>query len=115
MAQQKPQVESRRVNDQALENVLVATQVRAAHPTGFVQVGVAAFHPFPTQALQTLAPRAADSPAVRGHGLLGFSLTFPATRSTIRLRHVRPNPQYSELFQALVAVITLVRHRFLKE
>jgi len=57
VAHDEPEIEASRMNQQTLEDVRVAAQMRAAHPTGVVEIREGAF--------DTLAPLTHQAPAAR--------------------------------------------------
>src|SRR6202163_1456679 len=57
VAHDEPEIEAPRMNQQALEDIRVAAQIRAAHPTGVIEMREGAFDP--------LAPLTHQAPAAR--------------------------------------------------
>jgi hypothetical protein len=60
---QQAQIEAAGMDNQSLVDVLMATQVRASHPAGIVDVGEGALDELTTPALQPLPSDAADATA----------------------------------------------------
>src|SRR5574339_754095 len=82
-AHQEAQVEAADVYEEALRDVRVAPQVRAAHPAGLVEMGVGPLQVFAPATLQPTAARPADPPAVRIDRVARIGLPAPAARSAI--------------------------------
>ena len=100
------------MNQQALEDIGVATQMRAAHSTGVIEMREGAFDPLTPLTHQAPAARATNPPPIGIHQGLGLRLLRPITATTVRLRHVRTEPYGRQLDHNLIAVIALVGDDF---
>src|SRR5260370_29792051 len=85
------QVESDCVEQEPLENVLIALQVRSSHAAGFIHVRKASFGKLRPELLEVLAPPPTHPPPVPIHFLLLFFLAVPIPPPALRLRHVAPH------------------------
>ena len=74
VAHDEPEIEAARMNQQALEDIGVAAQMRAAHPTGVVEMGEGAFDPLASLTHQAPAARATNPPPIGIHRGLGCGL-----------------------------------------
>ena len=79
VAHDEPEIEAPRMNQQALEDIGVAAQMRAAHPTGVVEMREGAFDPLAPLTHQAPAARATNPPPIGIHRDLG--LRAPADQS----------------------------------
>src|SRR4030095_9931441 len=73
---EQPEVARRRMHQQTLRDVRVASQMRASEPAGLVEMRVGPFEEFTTTTEQTPAARATNAPPigidrVAGVGLIG--------------------------------------------
>ena len=82
------EVESRRVDEQSFENVLMASQMRSPHAAGFVNVGEAAFDQFAPLAHERLAPFPTDALAVPVDGGLLIALALPFSPTALGFGNV---------------------------
>ena len=71
----------------------MATQVRASHPAGIVDVGEGALDELTTPALQPLPSDAADATAIPVGGPLGRGRLRPVASTAIGFRDVRAQVQ----------------------
>ena len=76
VAQDEPEIEAPRMNQQALEDIGVAAQMGAAHPTGVVEMREGAFDPLAPLTQQATAARSTNPAPIGiyrglGRGLLG--------------------------------------------
>jgi hypothetical protein len=67
VAHDEPEIEAPRMNQQALEDIGVAAQMRATHPTGVVEMREGAFDPLAPLTHQAPAARSTD-PSTIGMG-----------------------------------------------
>src|ERR1700735_3557237 len=96
------------MNQQALEDIGVAAQMRAAHPTGVVEMCEGAFDPLAPLTHQAPAARATNPPPIGIHRALGGGLLGPIAATTVRLPPVRPKVYGRQVDHRLIAVIALV-------
>src|SRR5205085_11852307 len=61
-AHEQAEIEAAGMNQHALANVAVATEVHATHPAGLIEMGEGAFQTLAAQAQQTQAARTTDAP-----------------------------------------------------
>jgi hypothetical protein len=71
VAHDEPEIEAARMNQQALEDIGVAAQMRAAHPTGVVEMGEGAFDPLAPLTHQAPAACSTNPPPIGIHQGLG--------------------------------------------
>ena len=69
VAHDQPEIEAPRMNQQALEDIRVAAQIRAAHPTGVVEMREGAFDPLAPLAHQAPAARSTNPPTLAYTGI----------------------------------------------
>src|ERR1700675_1720347 len=74
VAHDEPEIEASRMNQQTLEDVRVAAQMRAAHPTGVIEMREGAFDPLPPLMHQAPAAQATNPPPIGIHRGLGCEL-----------------------------------------
>src|SRR6202051_3246049 len=74
VAHDEPEIEAPRMNQQALEDISVATQMRAAHPTGVVKMREGAFDPLAPLTHQAPAARSTNPPTISIYRDLGCEL-----------------------------------------
>src|SRR5580704_13595847 len=74
VAHDEPEIEVASMNQQALEDIGVAAQMRAAHPTGVVEMREGAFYPLAPLTHQALAAHATNPPPIGIHRGLGCEL-----------------------------------------
>src|ERR1700674_260935 len=74
VAHDEPEIEASRMNQQALEDIGVATQMRGAHPAGVVKMREGAFDPLASLAHQATAARATKPPPIGIYQDLGVRL-----------------------------------------
>src|SRR5580658_3911774 len=97
------------MNQQALEDIGVAAQMRAAHSTGVIEMREGAFDPLAPLTHQAPAARATNPPPIGIHRDLGLRLLRPIAATTVWLRDVSPEAYGLQLDHNLIAVIALVR------
>ena len=78
-AHQEAEVEAGGMDDQSFEDVLMTTQMRAAHAAGVVQMRIRSFEQFSALTQEALAASAAHAPTVRVHRALGVRRVGPAS------------------------------------
>src|SRR5271155_3927905 len=105
VAQDEPKIEAAGMNQQALEDIGVAAQMRAAHPTGVVEMCEGAFDPLASLTHQAPAARATNPPPIGIHQGPGGGLLCPIAATTVRLRQVGPEAYGRQLDHNLIAVI----------
>ena len=88
----EPEIEPTRMNQDALQNVGVAAQVRAPQCAGFVQVRMGSLQVLAAAAQQLLAARAANPPAVAIDGVAQGGLAVPAATAALRFRDIGAQP-----------------------
>ena len=109
VAHDEPEIEAASMNQQALEDIRVAAQMRATHPTGVMRCAKERSIRSPLTH-QAPAARATNPPPLGRHRELGLRLLRPIAATTVRLRHVRPETYgHSRVDHRLIAVIPLVR------
>src|ERR1019366_5324862 len=91
VAHDKPEIKAPRMNQQALEDIGVAAQMRAAHPTGVVEMREGAFEPLAPLTHQAPAARTTNPATIVIHRGLGLGLLGPIAPTAVRLRDVRPD------------------------
>src|SRR5580704_6645926 len=74
VAHDEPKIEAARMNQQALEDIGVAAQMRAAHPPGVVEMCEGAFAPLASLTHQEPATRSTNPPTIGVHRDLGLRL-----------------------------------------
>ena len=67
VAHDEPKIEAARMNQQALEDIGVTAQMRAAHPAGVVEMREGAFDPLAALTHQAPAARATNPPPIGIH------------------------------------------------
>src|SRR5258708_36792206 len=87
LPEQQRQVESDRVEQKPLENVLLTLQVRSSHAAGFIHMRKTSFGQLRTQLLQILAAPSAHLPPIPIHLLLFLFLPCPVPGPALALRH----------------------------
>ena len=73
-AHDEPKIEAARMNQQALEDIGVTAQMRAAHPPGVVEMCEGAFDSLTSLTHQAPAARATNPPPIGIHQGLGLRL-----------------------------------------
>src|ERR1700732_2126379 len=91
VAHEQPEIEAPGMNQQALEDIGVAAQIRAAHPTGVVEMREGAFDPLAPLTHQATAAWATKPPPVGIYRGLGRWLLGPIAAPAVRLRDLRPD------------------------
>jgi hypothetical protein len=71
------------VQEQSLQDVLVAVDVRATQATGFVEMRAGAFEQFAASAKEAFAARAADAPPIGIHSITFGALIDPRLWSAV--------------------------------
>jgi hypothetical protein len=102
----EPEIEAARMNQQALEDIGVAAQMRAAHPPGVVELREGAFDQLASLTHQARAARATNPPPIGIHRGLGRGRPRPIAATTVRLRDVRPKAYGRQLDHNLIAVMS---------
>src|ERR1700685_1619421 len=74
VAHDEPEIEAARMNQQALEDIGVAAQMRAAHPTGVVEMREGAFDSLAPLTHQAPAARSTKPPPIGIHQGPGWGL-----------------------------------------
>ena len=77
LSHEQSEIEASRVNQQSLQNVRVAAQVHAAHPTGFVEMRKGSFQALAAAPQQPLSARAANASSIAIHGVAGAGCFLP--------------------------------------
>lgn len=98
------------MNQEALQDVVVSTQMRTSHPTRLIEVRkrpLGEFRPAPPQAPSAGAPQTA---AIAIEGGLRGRRVGPIAPTAIGFRNVRPYTHCGQVRHRLVAVVPLVRH-----
>jgi hypothetical protein len=81
------------MNEQSLEHVLVAADVRAPERTSLIEMRTGALEQFPTSAEKVLTTIPADAPSIRVDRVPFGLLISPRLRSAIRFADVGANVQ----------------------
>ncbi len=84
----EPKIEATRMNQDALQDVRVTTQMRATHPPGDVDVGEGAFDILAASTQQPASSLSANPPSIAIHRRLGLRLLGPVATTASRLGHV---------------------------
>jgi hypothetical protein len=90
VAHDEPEIEAARMNQQALEDIRVAAQMRATHPTRVVEMREGAFDPRAPLTHQATAARATNPPPIGIYRAQVRGLPGPLAATAVRLRDVRP-------------------------
>src|ERR1017187_7430763 len=96
------------MNQQALEDIGVAAQMCAAHPTGVVEMREGAFDPLAPLTHQAPAARSTNPATIGIHRALGLGLLGPIAPTAVRLCDVRPDAYGVQVNHRLIAVIALI-------
>ena len=80
VAHDEPKIEAARMNQQTLEDIGVAAQMRAAHPTGVVEMCEGAFDPLASLTHQAPAARATKPPPIGIHTRVWAASSFDQSR-----------------------------------
>ena len=108
MTHDEPEIEATRMNQEALQDVRVAAQMRAPHPARVVEMRKRAFDPFAALAHQAAAAAAPHPATIAIHRRLGLGSLRPITSPPVRLGHVGPDAHGVQVDQGLIAVIPLI-------
>ena len=101
-AHEKSQVEAARVDEEALQDVRVASQMRAPHATGLIEMGMGSFQSLAASPLQRHPSPAADTPPVRvDRG--ARRLLRPPAMAAIRFGDVGPQVKRGQIDEHLLA------------
>ena len=95
------------MNQETLQNVGVATQMRAPHATRVIDVREGAFDPFAALAHQAASAWPPYPTAIAIYGRLGPGRVRPIPSPPVRLGHVRPDAHGVQVDQGLIAVVPL--------
>jgi hypothetical protein len=88
------------MNQQALEDICVAAQMRAAHPTTVIEMREGAFDPLAPLTHQAPAARSTNPAPISIYRGLGRGRLRPIAATAVWLRHVRPEP-YGRRLEAI--------------
>ena len=105
---EQAQVAATRVDQQSCEEVVVAAQMRPAHPAGVIAMRIRSFQSLATAPLQGAPPSAADPPPVGVDCGAGCGLVLPSTPAPVRFGDVGPYVELRQIDERLIAVIPLV-------
>src|SRR6187200_1829999 len=87
---QESEIEAANVHEQALQDVRVPSQMRASHPTGFVEMRIWALQSLASAPLQPPSARATNPSTIGIDGVAGGGLLLPVPPSAIGLGDVGP-------------------------
>ena len=104
----EPEIEATRMNQQTLQDVRVAAQMRAAHPARVVEMREGAFDALAALAHQSASASSANPSSIAIHWRLRFRFLRPVASAPIRLGHIRPDADGVEVDHRLITVVPLV-------
>ena len=109
LPEQHAEVEAREVNQEALQDIAMSSQMRAPHPAGLVGMRKRSLDPLAAPPHQALASGPPDAPTIRIDGRLGLRRLGPLAAAPIRLGDIRPDADDLQIHHDLITVIPLVR------
>src|ERR1700675_3104908 len=101
----RPRLKPPALNQQALQDIRVAAQMRAAHAPGVIEMRERAFDPLAALAHQTPAAWSSNPATIAIDRCLGLGRLRPIASSPIRLRNVGPDAHGVEVDHRLIAVV----------
>lgn len=108
----QPEVQSTRMHQEPLANVVVAPQVNAGHPTRFIEMGARTFKPLAALPQEPFPPWAANPSSVTVHSVTRVSGVLPLAAAAIRFGDVTPHTNRFQIHHHPITVIALVSHDF---
>jgi len=110
-AHQQTKVQTACMNQQSLQNVVVAAQVDTSHSPGFIQVRHHSFEFLAALSLQPLAALALQPPPIAVDRGLFRRLPVPSLPAAFRFRDISSNARFSNPPHYAATVIPLVGHQ----
>src|SRR6202050_1623655 len=99
------------MNEQSLDDVVMAAQVSPSHSAGFVHMRKASFDSLSALAQQALAALASDPPAVLINRRLLFLLALPVAAPAVGFGTIAPNLHSLQNHQHISTVLALVQQQ----
>lgn len=108
------EIEGCGVHEESLPDVVIASHMQPSHRTGLVTMRKGSFENLTPTGQQSLAPITSNPSSIRVHRRLRLALCVftPIPAATIWLGDIRPEFQFRQILQHIVAVIGFVRHDF---